>query len=206
MKKKKQHGKRESPELSGISPREGRAMCTSLVAITIHQNNQGDVMHESNEQNKQVRAGIYARSAMKNPSAITRQIANCRQIAQERGWMIDDRCVYQDDGLGAHKTVGRHALRQLLAAVRKPACPINLLLIDDASRLGRDLRVIVEFLGALTRCGVRVYVAETKLELSGSTSAQHYAFGKYVRLKAGSNHFSKKIWERNQVNGQSDRY
>jgi hypothetical protein len=47
-------------------------------------------MNEDNQQNNKIRCAIYARSAMKNPSAIALQIANCKQIAHERGWQIDD--------------------------------------------------------------------------------------------------------------------
>jgi DNA invertase Pin-like site-specific DNA recombinase len=129
-------------------------------------------MHDTNEQNKQVRCGIYARNATANPTAIARQIASCKQIAQEHGWAIDDRYVYRDDGLGGLKTVGRPALEQLLAALQQPGCPIGLLLVEEASRLGRDLQVIVEILQALTGCGVRVYAAKTKLELSSPTGNQ----------------------------------
>jgi DNA invertase Pin-like site-specific DNA recombinase len=137
-------------------------------------------MHEIDKQTKQVRAGIYARSATKDPSAIDRQIANCKQIAYEYGWELDDRYIFQDDPCSGMKTAGRPGFDQLLTAVQDQTRPINVLLVEEGSRLGRDLRRVVEILDMFTACGVSVYIAETKLELSGPTGRQFFKSAGFV--------------------------
>lgn len=129
-------------------------------------------MHESNKQSKQVVCGIYARSATVNPSAVARQIAACKQFAQEHGWANDERYIYQDHGLGGNKTIGRPALEQLMSSLQNPACPINLLLVEEANRLGRDLSLIAGILDVLVVRGISVYAAETKMELTSPTGRQ----------------------------------
>jgi DNA invertase Pin-like site-specific DNA recombinase len=129
-------------------------------------------MNDDNQKNNKIRCAIYACSATKNASAISRRIANCKQIAHEHGWETDARDIFQDDGSSGLSTAGRPALSQLLAAIKERSHPIDFLLINDASRLGLDLQSLVKILETLKAYGVSVFIAEIKANLSNSTRKQ----------------------------------
>lgn len=149
-------------------------------------------MNNDNQQNNKIRCAIYARSATKSASAIDSQIASCKQIAHEHGWEIDDRDIFQDDGSSGLSTVGRPGLGQLLTAIQERSRPINFLLINDTSRLGRDLELVVEILKTLKAYGVSVFIAEMKVHLGGSTGKQLLEsivgmFGRVARTRSNNN-------------------
>ncbi len=103
-----------------------------------------------------LRCAAYARfsSDRQSPSSITDQIRKCREFAERQGWCLDDQHIYMDEAVSG-ATDDRAGLRQLLAAATARPRPFDVVLIDDTSRLSRQLidalRITEELLFAEVR-------------------------------------------------------
>jgi DNA invertase Pin-like site-specific DNA recombinase len=87
------------------------------------------------------RCAIYARysSDLQRESSIEDQIRRCREYAARQGWVIVEQFVATDKAISAASVAGRDALQGLLAASKRKDHPFDCLLVDDTSRLARDL-------------------------------------------------------------------
>ena len=104
-----------------------------------------------------LRAAAYARysSDRQSPASIEDQLRMCREYAQKEGWHILEEHVYIDkelSGAGAD----RPDWMKLLAVVQQSPCPFDVLLVDDTSRLARNLGEIVRFTQQMEFLGIRV--------------------------------------------------
>lgn len=109
-----------------------------------------------------MRCAVYARfsSDMQRQTSIDDQVAVARRFAAGQGWAIVDACIYADSALsGASlERPGIQALRT--AALTRPR-PFDVLLVDDSSRVSRDLADAVRLLQELQFAGVRViYISQ----------------------------------------------
>jgi site-specific DNA recombinase len=93
-----------------------------------------------------MRAAIYARysSDMQNPVSIEDQIRKCRQYADSKGWTVLDDFVLSDAGVSGASIHQREGLKALIALSDAKPRPFDLLLIDDTSRLGRNLTDVLK--------------------------------------------------------------
>lgn len=139
-----------------------------------------------------MKAAVYARySTDKQDARSTEdQIRRCRRFAEAQGFSVVE--VYEDQAVsGAH--AARAALQQLLRDARRPGgSPFSAVLVDDQSRLARDLgtawRLIFEDLPPL---GVKVVDCttgrasdETGARLTfGVTALMNDAFLEMVRTE-----------------------
>ena len=101
------------------------------------------------------RAAIYARYSSENqrPESIDDQVAACRRLADQRRFLVRDDHVFADRAQsGALKD--RPALRALNEVVQ--ARLIDVVLVDDLSRLARDLVFMLTLVDELRFVGVRV--------------------------------------------------
>ena len=101
------------------------------------------------------RAAIYARYSSENqrPESIDDQVAACRRLADQRGFVVRDDHVFADRAQsGALKD--RPALRALDEVVH--ARLIDVLLVEDLSRLARDLVFMLTLVDELRFVGVRL--------------------------------------------------
>jgi DNA invertase Pin-like site-specific DNA recombinase len=110
-----------------------------------------------------LRAAIYARfsSELQRETSLDDQIAVARRYATEQGWSIVDGCLFKDSAVSGSSLdrPGIQALRA--AAVAKPR-RFDVLLVDDSSRVSRDLPDAVRFLQDLHFEGVRViYISQS---------------------------------------------
>jgi site-specific DNA recombinase len=87
------------------------------------------------------RCAIYARysSDLQRESSIEDQIRRCREYAQRQGWNVIEPFVRVDRAISAASIAGRDALQQLVKAAKDKNREFDCLLIDDTSRLARDL-------------------------------------------------------------------
>src|SRR5262249_49904025 len=102
---------------------------------------------------KPKRCAIYARysSDMQRESSIEDQVRKCREYAAKQGWVILDDYIRFDQAISG-ATDKRPALQSLLADAERKPKPFDVLLVDDTSRLARNLedqRSIVKLLGFL---------------------------------------------------------
>lgn len=101
-------------------------------------------------------AAIYARYSTDRQDArsIDDQVRRCRRFAEARGFDVVEE---YSDAASSGATLDRAAMQRLLAAARRRPAPFGTVLVDDLSRLSRDLggfwRTVFEDLAG---AGVRV--------------------------------------------------
>jgi site-specific DNA recombinase len=102
-----------------------------------------------------LRCAIYARysSDRQSASSIGDQVRKCREYARSRGWEVLDGHLYSDEAISG-TTTERAGLKQLMAAAL--AKPFDVVLIDDTSRLSRQLSDSISLSDRLRFAGVRV--------------------------------------------------
>jgi site-specific DNA recombinase len=105
-----------------------------------------------------MRTACYARfsSDLQRDTSIDDQVRECREYARRQGWEWQDSQLYADKSVSGSSIEGRTALQALLAAALAKPRPFDVLLVDDTSRVGRDLPDALRFLQQLTFAGVRV--------------------------------------------------
>ncbi len=100
-----------------------------------------------------IRAAIYARtSTMQNAS---RQINDATAYATQKGWAVTEEHIYVDPGASGVEYDTRPGLLRLLNVV-KSRPPFQVLLITDASRLGRDPIQTADVIKQIGEARVRV--------------------------------------------------
>ena len=105
-----------------------------------------------------IKAVIYcrtARAADNNPmNKIDAQDSRCRAYAEGKNYIVE--AVFADDGISG-TAVDRPGFRALLAFLEKKASEYRYaVVIDDVSRLARDLRVHLELRNLIARAGGRL--------------------------------------------------
>lgn len=119
-------------------------------------------------------AAIYARkSTEQNGTAdedksVTRQIEHAKAYAVRKGWTVDDRFVFVDDGISGAEFTKRPGFVRLMNAL-KPA-RFQRLILSDLDRLGRDTIQTPLALRQLLDAGVRIYCYLDDRELAMETS------------------------------------
>lgn len=110
-----------------------------------------------------MRASVYARysSDLQRETSIEDQLRVARRYATERGWTIDETQIYTDAGISGASIDGRPGLQALLAAAARRPLPFEALVVDDSSRIARDIADAIRVLQTLKFFGVRVvYVSQ----------------------------------------------
>jgi DNA invertase Pin-like site-specific DNA recombinase len=117
------------------------------------------------------RCAIYTRCATVEGGAesIKRQEQSCRAAATQNGWIVLDNHVYTDLGRSGNTLSGRSALDALLAAARTNPRPFDHLLVEEGSRLARNLSIVVKILPELSGLGVQVHLATAGLASGEAT-------------------------------------
>src|SRR5262245_14120249 len=104
-----------------------------------------------------LRTAAYARysSDRQHPASIQAQLRKCRECAAEHQWEFQDDQVYTDEavsGAGAD----RPGLLKLMAAAGQRPRPFDVLLVDDTSRLSRNMGDVARLAERLKFDGVRI--------------------------------------------------
>jgi DNA invertase Pin-like site-specific DNA recombinase len=106
------------------------------------------------------RCAIYARysSDQQRPESITDQVRHCRQeAARHPDWQLLDAHVYADEAVSGASVEGRQGLTRLVAAALTTPRPFDLVLVDDTSRLARDVVDAVRQFRELRFHGVNLF-------------------------------------------------
>lgn len=110
-----------------------------------------------------MRAAIYARysSDLQRATSIEDQLRVARTYAQEQGWIVDEGRIYSDAGISGSSIDGRPGLQALLVAAAQRPLPFDILLVDDSSRIARDVADAIRTMQTLKFFGVRViYISQ----------------------------------------------
>lgn len=110
-----------------------------------------------------MRTACYARfsSDLQKDTSLEDQLRVCREYVDHHGWHWQDQQVYSDAAVTAASLEGRPGIQAVLAAATAPARPFDVLVVDDSSRVARDLPDALRVLQRLKFCGVRViYISQ----------------------------------------------
>jgi site-specific DNA recombinase len=105
----------------------------------------------------QYRCAAYVRvsTTLQNPLSPEDQLRKCQEFATRQGWLLLESEVYADEavsGVGAD----RPGLNRLMEAATSLPRPFDILLIDDSSRLSRNLSDAMRIFERLNFVDVRV--------------------------------------------------
>ena len=105
-----------------------------------------------------IRCAIYARysSDLQRESSAEDQIRKCRAFADPRGWTVLDEYARSDQEISGAAVAGRSALESLLADAKQRPRPFDRILIDDTSRLARNVTDALRMVETLKFHGVGV--------------------------------------------------
>ena len=104
-----------------------------------------------------LRCAVYGRYSTdkQNPLSTEDQIRACREFAERQDWAVLGEHVYRDEAISG-TTDDRPGLRALMQAALSPSRPFDVILIDDTSRLTRDLGDAIRIYQRLNFAGVRL--------------------------------------------------
>jgi site-specific DNA recombinase len=103
-----------------------------------------------------LRCAAYARFSTnkQTPISIEDQIRKCREFAEAKGWKLIEDQIYADEAISG-AGADRDGLKQLLASARSVPRPFDLILVDDTSRLSRNVGDAARIREELGFLGVR---------------------------------------------------
>jgi site-specific DNA recombinase len=119
-----------------------------------------------------MRTAVYARfsSDLQRQTSLDDQVRNCEEYARRNGWLWQADQVFTDAGISGASIEGRPGLQSLLAAAAQHLRPFDVLLVDDSSRVSRDLADALRIVQRLKFAGVRVIYISQGID---SDSEQH---------------------------------
>lgn len=88
-------------------------------------------------------AAIYARKSTEQSGvadeakSVTRQIDQARAYSTRKGWTVADAHIYTGDGISGAEFANRPGFLRLMN-VLKPRAPLQVLIMSEVSRLGRE--------------------------------------------------------------------
>jgi site-specific DNA recombinase len=121
-----------------------------------------------------MKCAIYARysSDLQRETSIEDQIRKCREFAAPKGWVILDDYVRYDQAISGAALAGRDALYALLAAAQRKPRPFDRILIDDTSRLARNVAEALTMVATLKFHGVGVYFVSQGIDTLDKSARQ----------------------------------
>jgi site-specific DNA recombinase len=125
-----------------------------------------------------MRAAIYARysSDLQRPTSIEDQVRKCAQFAEQRGWRVLEEFVRSDAEVSGASLANREALDSLVSDARNRPRPFDCLLIDDTSRLGRNLTDVLKISDIFKYNEVSLYFVSQNLDSRDISFRQSFTF------------------------------
>jgi site-specific DNA recombinase len=105
-----------------------------------------------------MRCAIYPRYScdLQRDSSLEDQIRKCREFASSQNWTIVEEYVLSDSAISGAATTGRKALDTLISAAASNPRPFDRILVDDTSRLARNVADTLNIIERLRFYGVGV--------------------------------------------------
>jgi len=87
------------------------------------------------------RCAVYSRfsTPIRHPARLEDKERSYRKLAFEKGWEVIDQFTFTDSAISGTSKAGKKGLDAMLAAAIKRPRPFDYLLVDDTSRLCREL-------------------------------------------------------------------
>jgi site-specific DNA recombinase len=107
--------------------------------------------------NESARCAVYARYSNEKQNSLTidQQVRKCREFASSQSLPVLGQHIYADEAISG-ATDDRAGLRRLLSAAQERPRPFDVVLVDDTSRLSRDLEHSLGIMKQLKFAGIRV--------------------------------------------------
>jgi site-specific DNA recombinase len=121
------------------------------------------------------RCAIYARysSDLQSPSSIDDQLALCRAHADGQGWTVV--ATYQDAALSGFGVEHRPEYQRLLATLSTRPLPFDLILVEDLSRITRDMSELMRLYHQLRLAGVELVGVKDGMRSGTQGAKVHFA-------------------------------
>jgi site-specific DNA recombinase len=121
------------------------------------------------------RCAIYARysSDLQSPTSIEDQHQLCRAYAERRGWAVAS--LFEDAALSGFGIEYRPGYQQLLAAALASPAAFEVVLIEDLSRLTRDMAELLRVTTRLRLKGVELVGVSDGIATSQQGAKMHVA-------------------------------
>jgi DNA invertase Pin-like site-specific DNA recombinase len=98
---------------------------------------------------------------LQRDTSIEDQLAVARRFAADRGWRILKDHLYTDAALSGASIQGRAGVQRLLSSAAGRPRPFDVVLVDDSSRIARDIADAIRVMQLLKFHGVRViYISQ----------------------------------------------
>lgn len=125
-----------------------------------------------------MRCAIYARysSDLQRESSIEDQIRRCREFAERRGWNVAEECVRHDAAISGAAIAGRDALTSLVEDAKRKPRPFDRVLVDDTSRLARNIGDFLRVVEILQFHGVPITAVSQNIDTQEKTTRPLLAF------------------------------
>jgi len=139
------------------------------------------------------RGAFYARYS--NPrqrrASIKDQFRNCQEAADEKRWLVLPEYHRADEAKTGVTLEGRKGIQELLALANQKPRPFDIILIDDTSRLGRNVGDVCKLVDKFDYAGVKLYFVTDEL-LSGNESFREA----FIAKASADEQFSRKLDKR----------
>ena len=140
------------------------------------------------------RCAVYARfsSDQQRPTSIDDQIRVCREFAATRGWVVLDEYLFTDYAVTGTAR-DRTGLQGLLKTALHPNAPFDYVLVDDSSRLARDVVISVDTVRQLKFHRVFLFSVAQNIDSARDDAEDFFILhammdGRYVRDLAHKTH------------------
>ena len=117
------------------------------------------------------RSAVYARYSTdrQSPLSIEDQVRKCRDYAQGLGWEVLEDHIYTDEAVSGASSE-RPAFKVLLDLAFSGAPPFDTILVDDTSRLARDIADATRLYQRLTFSGIRMVAVSQGIDTANEQS------------------------------------
>jgi site-specific DNA recombinase len=117
---------------------------------------------------------IYGRYSadLQRDTSIEDQNRNCREFGARQSWPIVEEFVVADRAITGATLAGREGLQRLLNAAKKKPRPFECVLIDDTSRLARDLADALKIADQFKFYGVSIVFVSQGIDTAQQNSRQ----------------------------------
>src|SRR5262245_56772941 len=116
-----------------------------------------------------MKAAIYSRKSTDDAVSAERQVEIARDFIASKGWTVA--AEYVDNAVSG-ASFDRPGLNALLKAISTKPRPFSVLVVMDASRLGREQAETLALQARITKAGVRIFHYQDGSELLLNTPVQ----------------------------------
>lgn len=125
-----------------------------------------------------IKCAIYARYSSENQreASIEDQIRKCRDFAAQRGWTVLEEHIYFDKAQTGFSVENRESFNKLYSLITSGKAPFQYLLIDETSRLSRNINQALNIHTTFRFHNVQVFCVSQGIDSSQEFSEEMIAF------------------------------